>query len=122
MISMWPLCTGSNEPGHTARCIVVNVVENRLNCYIQPPLQTKYSVTGSTHEIHSGFAVSPSIHHVGVLGPDRFSCFLWTFQDEEAVVHEDLEGLGDHRQQFVFVDIVGWVGDHQIPACRVGQL
>src|SRR5699024_2906325 len=116
MISMWPLWTGSNDPGHTARCIVVNVADIATRCYVPAAWLPDSSVAVSSNEVDHSFTVSACINHIDTLGPGWFSRFIGGFQHEQPVVHQGVEYLSDRGQEFGFVDTIWWIGDHQIPA------
>src|SRR5699024_9846833 len=73
IISMWPLWTGSNDPGHTARCIVVNVSDIAPSCYVQTAWLQESLVSVSSHEIDHRLTISARIDHIDVVGPDRLS-------------------------------------------------
>src|SRR5699024_5633159 len=88
MISMWPLWTGSNDPGHTARCIVVNVSDIYMCCYILTTLLQETLIPGSSDEIHHGFTVSPRIYDIDTGGPFGLCCLIGSLKHKESVIHE----------------------------------
>src|SRR5699024_11332456 len=79
IISMWPLWTGSKDPGHTARCIVVNVVYIYLVFHSATTLLLDSLITCPSYEVHHSFAVSTCVYHIDIIWPGRFWRFIGTF-------------------------------------------